>query len=87
MNYYLELFGYLGSLLIILSMMFTSINKLRIINIIGSIISLIYSIIVDAWPIVILNASLIIINSIQLIKDYYRSSRLNNCRRYFNIKK
>ena len=82
MNYYLELFGYLGSLLIILSMMFTSINKLRIINIIGSIISLTYSIIVDAWPIVILNASLITINMYHLIRYYIRKSKLKNFKFY-----
>ena len=82
MNYYLELFGYLGSLLIILSMMFTSINKLRIINIIGSIISLTYSIIIDAWPIVILNASLITINMYHLIRYYIRKSKLKNFKFY-----
>lgn len=82
MNYYLELFGYLGSLLIIISMMFTSINKLRIINIIGSIISLIYSIIVDAWPIVILNASLITINMYHLIRYYIRKRKLKNFKFY-----
>lgn len=82
MNYYLELFGYLGSLLIIISMMFSSINKLRIINIIGSIISLIYSIIVDAWPIVILNASLITINMYHLIRYYIQKRKLKNFKFY-----
>lgn len=84
MNYYLELFGYLGSLLIILSMMFTSINKLRIINIIGSIISLTYSIIVDAWPIVILNASLITINMYHLIRYYIKKRKLKKFKFFTN---
>ena len=36
----LELFGYLGSLLILVSMLMTSVVKLRIINLIGSAIFL-----------------------------------------------
>lgn len=87
MNIYLEIFGYIGTFLVILSMIMSNIKKLRIINILGSIITVIYSVLVDAWPIVVLNSTLIIINSIHLIKDYYKLSRLNNCRRYFNIKK
>ena len=70
MNTYLEIFGYCGTALVIISMMMTSVVKLRIINICGSLISMIYSICSNTWPIVILNFSLIIINIIQLIRSY-----------------
>ena len=46
-----------------------SMNKLRILNISGSIISVIYSVIIGAWPTVILNVCLATINTYHLIKS------------------
>ena len=70
MNIYLEIFGYIGTALVIISMMMKSINRLRIFNIAGSVISTIYSIIAGAWPIVVMNVSLIAINSYHILKAY-----------------
>lgn len=69
MNIYLELFGYLGTLIVLISMLMTSILKLRIFNIIGSVISMIYSFICGAYPVVFLNLGLIVINAVQLIRS------------------
>lgn len=68
MDLWLEIFGYLGTCLILLSMTMTSMIKLRVLNISGSIISMIYAIICQTYPVVILNLGLIIINIIQIIK-------------------
>ena len=70
MNIYLEIFGYIGTALVILSMTMKSINKLRAINVAGGTISMIYSAFVSAWPIVVMNACLITINSCHLVKAY-----------------
>lgn len=67
-NIFLELFGYLGTALILLSMMMSNINRLRIINMTGSVISAIYAGICGTWPVVVLNAGLFLINAIQLIR-------------------
>ncbi len=67
-DFYLEIFGYIGTALVIVSMLMTSVVKLRIINICGSIISTIYAIFGGAWPIVLLNVSLTLINLFQLIR-------------------
>ena len=75
MNLYLEIFGYIGTILVIISMMMSSIIKLRFINISGSIISTIYSIINGVWPIVVMNICLIIINTYHLIKYYYNKNK------------
>ena len=69
MNIYLEIFGYLGTALVIISMLMTDINRLRIINISGGVISLIYAICVNTMPVVVLNATLVTINTIQLIRS------------------
>ncbi len=65
---YLEIFGYIGTALVIISMLMTSVVKLRVINICGSTISMIYAIFGRAWPIVLLNASLVAINVFQLLR-------------------
>ena len=68
MNVFLEIFGYVGTALVLLSMMMTSVVKLRLLNTVGSIISMIYAFLSGAWPVVFLNLGLIIINVWQLIK-------------------
>ena len=68
MNVYLELFGWLGTGFVIASMLMTNINRLRILNMTGSVISAIYSALISAWPVVALNVGLFIINSIQLLR-------------------
>ncbi|MBE6924238.1 MAG: hypothetical protein E7466_03225 [Ruminococcaceae bacterium] len=68
MNIFLEVFGYIGTALVLLSMMMTSVVKLRIVNMAGSLISMIYAAICQTWPVVILNLGLIIINSVQLVR-------------------
>jgi len=69
MNIYLELFGYLGTSLVLLSMMMTSLTRLRVVNIAGSVITTIYSVLMSAFPVVFLNVGLIIINVVQLIRE------------------
>ncbi len=68
MNIYLEIFGYIGTAIVIVSMMMTSVVKLRLFNIGGGIISTIYAVHVAAWPVVVLNVCLITINSYQVIR-------------------
>ena len=68
MDFYLELFGYLGTALVLLSMMMTSLTKLRIVNMAGSVVSMIYAMLVNTWPVVLLNAGMIIINALQLLR-------------------
>ena len=64
----IEIFGYIGSVLVVVSMLMSSIIKLRVINLVGSVVSGIYALIVGAFPLVLMNACLIIINVYNLIK-------------------
>lgn len=64
---YLEIFGYIGTATVLLSMMMTSVVKLRVFNLIGSVISMIYAFLSGAFPVVFLNLGLILINAYQLI--------------------
>ena len=67
-NLFLELFGYLGTALVLLSFLMHDIKWLRAVNMAGGTISLIYAICVNTMPVVVLNGSLILINGIQLAR-------------------
>ena len=75
MNIYLELFGYFGTGLVLISMMMTSLTKLRILNMTGSVISATYSVLVGAYPVVALNVGLLLINAVQLIRQFKKEKR------------
>ncbi len=64
---FMEIFGYIGTAVVITSMLMTSVTKLRIVNICGAIISLIYAAYCGALPVVLLNGALAAINIVQLI--------------------
>ena len=64
----LEIFGYIGTALVLLSFTMRDIKWLRIVNIAGSIISMTYAIIMNTMPVAVLNGSLILINGIQLAR-------------------
>ena len=66
---YLEIFGYIGTALVVISMMMTSITKLRIVNMSGSVISAIYAGICGTWPIVVMNVCLFAINGFHLVRE------------------
>ena len=64
----LEVFGYIGSTLVVVSMLMSSIVKLRVINTMGSVISGVYAVLCGALPLALMNACLIIINGVNLYK-------------------
>ncbi len=73
----LELIGYLGSLLVIISMLMTSVVKLRIINTIGSVIFCAYALAIHSYPTAAMQVCLIVINIINLYK-------LNNTKKEYS---
>lgn len=68
MELFLELVGYVGTALVLISMLMTSVVKLRIFNAVGSFVSMVYAYFSGTWPVVILNLSLLVINTVQLIR-------------------
>lgn len=69
-NILIELFGYIGTILVVVSMMMTSVTKLRVVNMCGSVISAIYAAICGTWPIVVMNVSLFLINGFHLVRGH-----------------
>ena len=62
----IELFGYLGSALVVVSMLMSSVVRLRVINTIGSVIFAIYALIIHSYPTALMNFFLVGINIYQL---------------------
>jgi hypothetical protein len=63
-----ELIGYLASIVVSVSFFFKGIILLRIVNIIGSTIFIIYALLIRAYPVACLNLFAIIFNLINLIR-------------------
>ena len=70
MNAVIEAVGYTGSLLIVISMLMTSVKKLRIVNTAGSIIFTTYALIIKSYPTALMNLCLIIINFVNIYRLY-----------------
>ena len=58
----IEIIGYAGSFLVLVSFLMTSVAKLRIVNTIGSIIFMIYALIIKSYPTAVMNFCLVLIN-------------------------
>lgn len=64
----IELVGYAGSILVVLSMLMTSLKKLRIVNTAGCVVFATYALIIKSYPTAGMQVALIIINMINLYK-------------------
>lgn len=64
----IEMIGYLGSALVVVSMLMSSVVKLRVINTIGSGIFAVYALMIHSYPTALMNGFLIGINIYNLIK-------------------
>ncbi len=63
-----ELIGYIGSAFVLASFLMASVVKLRIINSIGCIVSVIYGLLIHAYPTILMNGVLLLINLYFLYK-------------------
>ena len=76
-QFILEMIGYLGSALVIVSMLMTSVIKLRVINTIGGVIFCGYALCIHSYPTAAMQVCLIVINLINLYK-------LNNTKKEYS---
>ena len=58
----IETIGYIGSGIVLVSFLMTSVKKLRIVNTVGSVIFMIYALIIHSYPTAIMNLCLALIN-------------------------
>ena len=85
----IELFGYLGSFLVLISFLMTSVFKLIVSNTIGSVIFMIYAIIIKSYPTAVMNFFLVLINlrflwKMRSTSKEYDLIRVNKDDKYLN---
>ena len=59
---YVEWFGYLASLFVLMSFLMRNITALRYVNTLGCMFFVIYGVLLNSWPIIITNAAIILVN-------------------------
>lgn len=75
----IDLVGYVGSALVVVSMLMTSVVRLRVVNTIGSAIFMCYALVIGSYPTALMNLCLIGINVYQLyrlLKDQKQYSQI-----------
>jgi hypothetical protein len=65
-----ELIGYLASALVVVSLSMTSVVKLRIISVLGSLAFLVYGFLLGSIPLLITNTSIVLLNAWFLRKEF-----------------
>jgi hypothetical protein len=83
----IEIIGYTGTVLVAISLMMSSIIKLRVFNLIGSIIFTIYGFVIGAVPIGLLNGFISLVNIYYLremfsVKEYFKVLEVQNDTEY-----
>ncbi|MBS4534805.1 YgjV family protein [Clostridium sp. D2Q-14] len=84
----LEWLGYIASFIVLVSLLMSSVIKLRWINLLGSLIFAIYGFLIGALPVGIMNLGIVFINIYYLIKiygskDYFKILPINTNTDYF----
>ncbi len=69
----IELIGYIASVILVISMMMSSLVKLRIVNMTGAFLFSVYGFLISAYPVGILNGLIVFVNLYQLYKLFNRN--------------
>lgn len=63
-----EMAGYLGSVLVVVSMLMTSVRRLRVVNAVGAGIFTVYALLIQSYPTALMNFCLVVIDVYHLIR-------------------
>ena len=82
-----EIIGYIASILVAISLMMSSILKLRVINLIGAACFTVYGLLIGAYPIVVVNFIIVLIDLYYLYemyaaKEYFKILGVSNNSEY-----
>lgn len=88
MDKYLEYIGYVASLIVLISLLMSSVKKLRWINMIGSLIFGTYGFLINSYPVAIMNLGIVMINIYYLVqmygnKDYFQLLEISEKDSYY----
>ncbi|MBS4537414.1 YgjV family protein [Clostridium sp. D2Q-11] len=86
---WLEWLGYIASFIVLVSLLMSSVIKLRWINLLGSSIFALYGFLIGALPVAVMNLGIVVINIYYLFKmykskDYFKILPIDMDSKYFN---
>ena len=84
---WVEWFGYLASLVVLVSLTMTSIVKLRVINFIGCLLFAAFAYFIDSYPTMLMNLGIAGINVYYLVGLANSKDKFKNCIHSINMKK
>lgn len=67
----LEIIGYVASVLVAVSLMMSSILRLRVINLMGAVVFAVYGVLISAYPVAAVNGFIVLVN-IYYLQAYFR---------------
>lgn len=84
----LELIGFIASLIVLVSLLMSSIKRLRWINLVGAVVFAVYGFLIEAPPVAFMNIGIVLINIYYLVqmyskKDYFTLLKMNKGTEYF----
>lgn len=87
MEYFFEWIGYIASFIILVSLLMRSIKRLRVINLVGATLFAIYGYLIGAYPVLIMNAGIVLINIYYLVtmlksEEYFEILRVKHYNNY-----
>lgn len=65
---WLEVFGWIGSVLVVVSLTLSNLRRFRTVNLVGSVIATAYNAVLGIWPFVAMNAAIAVINVYWLVR-------------------
>jgi hypothetical protein len=82
-----EIIGYIASILVAVSLMMSSILKLRVINLTGAACFTVYGLLIDAYPVAVVNFIIVLIDlyylyEIYVTKEYFKILGVSNNSEY-----
>lgn len=83
-----EWIGYIASIIVLVSLLMSSIKRLRWVNLVGATIFSVYGFLIGALPVGVMNAGIVLINIYYLFqiytkKDYFTLLKMNRSTEYF----
>lgn len=71
-----EWLGYAASLIVLISLVMSSVKRLRWINLVGSLVFAVYGIIIKSYPVAVMNLGIVIVNTYYLYQIYHQKDAL-----------
>jgi len=65
-----EWIGYIASLIVLISLVMSSVKRLRWINLTGSLIFAVYGVLISSYPVAVMNLGIVLVNTYYLYQIY-----------------